>query len=87
MEGEDGQNSIPTTGTCEAEDARYCAETNAIAASERSCRSAEEAYPADARALWFDHRSARDQIQRGVRLGEHEGNRMRDKLPRTPLDA
>jgi hypothetical protein len=48
---------------------------------------AEEAYPADARALWFDHRYARDQTQRGVRLGENEGNRMRDKLPRTSLAA
>ena len=34
-----------------------------------------------------DHRCARDQTQRGVRLGENEGNRMRDKLPRTPLHA
>ena len=46
--------------------------------------------PADARAIWFDqqwfeHGCARDQTQRGVRLGENEGNRMRDKLPRTPL--
>ena len=62
------------------------------AARECSRRSAEEAYPADARALWFDrqwfdHRCARDQTQRGVRLGENEGNRMRDKLPRTPLHA
>ena len=52
----------------------------------------KEADPADARALcfdrqWFDHRCARDQTQRGVRLGENEGNRMRDKLPRTPLHA
>jgi hypothetical protein len=36
---------------------------------------------------WFDYRCARDQTQRGVRLGENEGNRMRDKLPRTPLHA
>ena len=37
--------------------------------------------------VMFDHRCARDQTQRGVRLGENEGNRMRDKLPRTPLHA
>ena len=33
------------------------------------------------------YRCARDQTQRGVRLGENEGNRMRDKLPITPLHA
>jgi len=43
-------------------------------------------------ALWFDrqgfdHRCARDQTQRGVRLGENEGDRMRNKLPRTPRHA
>jgi hypothetical protein len=47
-------------------------------------------HPADACALCFDrqgfdHRCARDQTQRGVRLGENEGNRMRDKLPTTPV--
>src|SRR5271163_1063876 len=88
MEDKDGQNSIRTAGICEtADDARDCAETSAISARECSRRSVEEAYPADARALWFDHRCARDQTQRGVRLGENEGNRLRDKLPRTPLHA
>ena len=43
-------------------------------------------------ALWFDrqgfdHRCARDQTQRGVRLGEDEGNRISDRLPRTTLQA
>ena len=91
MEDKDGQNPIQTAEIFAAADARDRAETSAISARECSRRSAEEAYPADARALWFDvrfdHRCARDQTQRGVRLGENEGNRMRDKLPRTPLHA
>ena len=87
MEHEDGQNPIQTAELFAAADARDRAEISAIGARECSCRSAEEAYPADARVLWFDHRCARDQTQRGVRLGENEGNRMRDRLPRTPLDA
>ena len=86
MEHEDGQNPIQTAEIFAAADARDRAETNAISAPECSRRS-EEAYPADACALWFDRRSARDQTQRGVRLGENEGNRIRDKLPRTPLHA
>ena len=87
MEDKDGQNPIQTAEIFAAADARERAETSAISAREFSRRSAEEAYPADARALWFDHRCARDQTQRGVRLGENKGNRMRDKLPRTPLHA
>jgi len=87
MEDKDGQNPIQTAEIFAAADARNRAETSAISARECSRRSAEEAYPADARALWFDHRCARDQTQRGVRLGEDEGNRMRDNLPRTPLHA
>jgi hypothetical protein len=88
MEDKDGQNSIQTAGICEtAEDARDCAETNAISASERSRRSGEEAHTAGASALWFDHRCARYQTQRSVRLGGTEGNRMRDKLPRTRFHA
>src|SRR5271169_1986430 len=90
MEDEDEQNPIQTAEIFAAADAGDRAETNAISARERSRRSAEEAYPADARALWFDRqwfdqRCARDQTQRGIRLGENEGNRMRDRLPRTPL--
>jgi hypothetical protein len=81
MEDKDGQNPIQTAEIFAAADARDRAETSAISARECS-RSAKEAYPADARALWFDHRCARDQTQRGVRLGENEGNRMRDKLPK-----
>ena len=92
MEDKDGQNPIQTAEIFAAADARDRAETNAISAREYSRRSAEETYPADARALcfdrqWFDHRCAREQAQRGVRLGENEGNRMRDKLPRTTLHA
>jgi hypothetical protein len=87
MEHKDGQNPIQTAEIFAAADARDRIETSAISARERSRRSAKEACPADARALWFDHRCAEDQTQRGVRLGEDEGNRMRDKLPRTPLRA
>jgi hypothetical protein len=87
MEDKDGQNPIQTAEIFAAADARDRAETSPISARERSRRSAEEAYPADARALWFDHRCARNQTQRGVRLGEDEGNRMRDKLPTTPFHA
>jgi len=87
MEDKDGQNPIQTAGIFAAADARDRAETSAISARECSRRSAEEAYPADARALWFDHRCARDQTERGIRLGENEGNRMRDELPRTPVHA
>jgi hypothetical protein len=87
MEEKDGQNPIQTAEIFAAADARDLAATSAITARECSRRSAEEAYPADARALWFNHRCARDQTQRGIRLGENEGNRMRDKLPRTPLHA
>src|SRR6266567_656554 len=87
MEEKDGQNRIQTAEIFAASDARDCAETSAISARERSRRSAEEACPAGACALWFDHRSARNQTQRGVRLGENEGNRMRDKLLRTSLTA
>jgi hypothetical protein len=92
MADKDGQNTIQTAEIFAPADARDRAETNAISAHECSRRSAEEAHPGDARALcfdrqWFDHRCARDQTQRGVRLGGNEGNRMRDKLPRTPLHA
>jgi hypothetical protein len=92
MEDKDGQNPIQTAEIFAAADARERAETSAISAREFSRRSAEEAYPADTRALWFDrqwfdHRCARDQIQRVIRLGEDEGNRMRDELPRTSLAA
>jgi hypothetical protein len=87
MDDKDGQNPIQTTEICAAADARDRAETSGISARECSRRSAEEAYSADARPLWFDHQCARDQTQRGVRLGENEGNRMRDKLPRTRLHA
>src|ERR1700693_4587031 len=87
MEDKDRQNPIQTAEILAGEDARDRAETSAISARECSRRSAEEAYPADARALWFDYRCARYQTQRGVRLGENEGDRMRDKLPSTPLHA
>src|SRR5208282_5738397 len=92
MEDKDGQNPTQTAEIFAAADARDRIGTSAISARECSRRSAEEADPADACALWsdhqwFDHRCARDQTQRGVRLGENEGNRMRDKLPRTPLHA
>jgi len=87
MEDKHGQNPIQTAKISAAADARDRAETSAITARHCSRRSAEDAYPADARALWFDHRCARDQTQRGVCLGENEGNRMRDKLSRTRLHA
>jgi len=73
MEDKYGQNPIQTAKIFAAADARDCAEADATSASHSSRRSAEEAYPADARALWFAHRGARDQSQRGVRLGENEG--------------
>jgi len=87
MEDKDGQNPIQTAEIFAAADPRDRAKTSGICARECSRRAAEEAYPADARTLWFDHRCARDQTQEGVRLGENEGNRMRDKLPRTSLAA
>ena len=87
MEDKDGQNPIQTAEIFAAEDARDRAENNAIRARKCSRRSAEEAYPVDARALWFDHRCARDQSQGGLRLGENEGNRMRDNFARTLLHA
>ena len=92
MEDKDRQNPIPTAEIFAAADARERAETSAISAREFSRRSAEEAYPADARALWFDrqwfdHLRARNQAQRGILLGEEEGNRMRDNFPRTLLQA
>jgi hypothetical protein len=92
MENKDRQNPIQTAEIFAAADARDRAKTGAIRAPECSRRSAEEAHPADARALWFDrqwsdHRCGGDQTQRGIRLGENEGNRMRDKLPRTLLHA
>lgn len=90
MEDKDRQNPIQTAEIVAAADDRDRIETNAISARKCSRRSAEEAYPADACALcfdrqWFDHRRARNQAQRGILLGEEEGNRMRDDFPRTPL--
>jgi hypothetical protein len=92
MEDNDGQNPTQTAEIFAEADARDRAETSAISARECSRRSAEEAYSADARDLcfdrqWFDHRCTRDQTQRGFCLGENERNRMRDKLPKTPLHA
>ena|ERR1035441_2184339 len=92
MEYKDGQNPIQTAEILAAADARDRAETSAISVRECSRRSAEEAYPADACALcfdrqWFDHLRARNQAQRGILLGEEEGNRMRDNFPRTLLQA
>src|ERR1700730_2946046 len=79
---EDGQNSIQAAGIFEAEDARDCADANTASASYRSPRSAEEAQPAVARALWFGDGRPRWQAQRRVSLGGYKGNRMRNKLPR-----
>jgi len=92
MGNKDGQNPIQIAEIFAAADARDRAGTGAIAARECSRRSAEEAHPADARALWFDrqwfdHLRARNQAQRAILLGEEEGNRMRDNFPRTPLQA
>ena len=87
MEDKDGQNPIQTAEIFAAADASDRARTSEISARECSRRSAQEADPTDARPLWSDQRRARDQTQRGIRLGESEGNRMRDRLPRTPLDA
>jgi hypothetical protein len=78
---QDGQNSMETAGIGEAEDARDSAEGNAASASHRSPRSAEEAQPAGARALWFGDWRAQWQAQRRVSLGGDEGNRMSNKLP------
>jgi hypothetical protein len=87
MEDKDGQNPIQTAEIFTAAGARDRAQTSAISAGVCSRRSGEEACPADARALWFDHRCARDQSQGGLRLGENEGNRMRDNFARTLLHA
>src|SRR5437867_12921807 len=87
MEDKYGQDPIQTAEIFAAADPRDRAETSGIRPGKCFRRSAEEAYPADARALCFDQRCGRDQTQRRVRLGENEGNRMRDKLPRTPLHA
>jgi hypothetical protein len=54
MEDKDGQNPIQTAEIFAGADARKRAETSRISALECSRRSAEEAYPADASALWFD---------------------------------
>ena len=51
MEDKDRQNPIQTAEILAAADARDPAETSAISACECSLQSAEEAYPADARAL------------------------------------
>jgi len=66
MEDKDGQNPIQPAEIFAAADARDRAETSAIRARDCSRQFAEEACPADARALWFDrrwfdHRCARDQ--------------------------
>ncbi len=87
VEDKDGQNPIQTTEIFAAADARDGSETSAISARECSRRSAQEADPTDARPLWSDQRCAREQTQRGVRLGENEGNRLRGKLQRTPLHS
>ena len=90
VEDKDGQNPIQAAEIFAATDARDRAEPSALSARECSRRSAEEACPANARALWFgrqwfDHQYTPDQTQRDVHLGENEGNRMRDKLRTTPL--
>jgi hypothetical protein len=92
MEDKNGQNPIQTAEIFAAADARNRPDTSAISARQWSRRSSGPTDRTDARALWFDrqwfdHRCARDQTQRGVHLGEDEGNRMRDKLPRTSLAA
>ena len=51
MGDKDGQNPTQTAEIFAAADARDRTETNAISARECSCISAEEAYPADPRAL------------------------------------
>jgi hypothetical protein len=80
-----GRIPIQTAEIFAPADARDRARTSAISARECSRRSAQEADPTDARPLWSDQRCAREQTQRGVRLGENEGNRLRGKLPRAPL--
>jgi len=66
MEDKDAQNPIQPAKIFAAADARDYAEADATSASHCSRRSAEEAYPAAARALCFDrqcfdHRCARNQ--------------------------
>jgi len=51
VEDKDGQNPVQTAEILAAADARDRAETSAISARDCSCISAEEAYPADPRAL------------------------------------
>ena len=87
MEDKYGQDPIQTAEMFAAADSRDRAETLAIGTRKCSRRSAEEGYRADARTLWFDYRRAREKTQRGIRLGQNEGNRMREKLPRTPLHS
>ena len=83
MEKKNRQNAIQPAGICEAEDTRDCAEASATITGQHSRRVVEEADPAGAPALWFDHRCRRPQTQRTLCLEGDEENRTRDKLPRT----
>ena len=58
MEHKDGMYPVQTADTVAAANARNRAENTGISAREYSRRSAEEAYSADARDLWFNHRCA-----------------------------
>ena len=83
MEKKDRQNAIRPAGICEAEDTSDCAEGNATNTGQHSRRVVEEADPAGASTLRFDHRCRRGQTQRAVYLEGDEENRMTGELPRT----
>src|SRR5208337_876766 len=83
MEKKDRQNAIRPAGICEPEDTRDCAEGNATNTGQQSRRVVEEADPAGAPDLRFDHRCRRCQTPRTVCLEGDEENRMTGKLPRT----
>jgi len=65
MEKKDRRNTIQPTGICKAADTGDCAEGNATNTGQLSLRVAEEADPAGAPDLRFDHRcrSASDRPQ------------------------
>ncbi len=83
MEDKDGQNPIQTAEIFAAADARDRAETSAISARECSRRSAEEAYPADARALCFDQSTVRPSVRpRPNRKRRSRGRKRRESNER-----
>jgi len=82
MEKKDRRNTIQPIGICKAEDTGDCAEGNATNTGQHSLRVAEEADPAGAPDLRFDHRCRQRQAPRTLCIEGDEENRMRGNLPR-----